>query len=494
MKKCFSNIRTLAALLMAGAFAACSSDDNSIEQPANPTAPKTYTLTVNASKGDASTRALALDGTKLLAKWADGDELYVYKATNRAECISDNKLGTISTVASAISADGDQATFTGTLSGTVTVSTGDNLMLVYHPAAFAIAGFEGQAGTLASASNLDCATAQVTASVSGSDITIKETSATFTTHTAMLKLTLTTNGTTTINPTELKMTMTSGTTPLYEFTFKPTDATYNANGKGVLYFALPSVEDVAAGLSTPSNPITTTQLAGVTITYTATVGSDTYVATKTGYTFAAATYYAGTLTMVPTVDLSTISGISYTVTGDVILTGTPTESSFDIKYGGDDYEVTLDNVNSAGSKQVSVVGNRHNINIKLKGTSRLKEIYTGDMNNNTVTIGEAAAGGTLILTGSTDPIRGKTLTINGGTVKSQATGDNWAVYLNNSGGVLTINGGALYLAAGQDGTIAVKGTVSGTLYGWDGSAWVTYTNQRYATTDNTSGDPTAWTW
>ena len=59
MKKYFSNIRTLAALLMAGAaFAACSSDDNSIEQPANPTAPKTYTLTVNASKGDASTRAL----------------------------------------------------------------------------------------------------------------------------------------------------------------------------------------------------------------------------------------------------------------------------------------------------------------------------------------------------------------------------------------------------------------------------------------------------
>ena len=173
MKKCFSNIRTLAALLMAGAaFAACSSDDNSIEQSANPTAPKTYTLTINASKGDASTRALALNGTKLVAKWADGDELYVYKATNRAECTSDNKLGTISTVASAISADGDQATFTGTLSGTVTVSTDDKLMLVYHPAAFDITGFEGQDGTLASASALDCATALVTASVSGSDITI----------------------------------------------------------------------------------------------------------------------------------------------------------------------------------------------------------------------------------------------------------------------------------------------------------------------------------
>ena len=323
MKKCFSNIRTLAALLMAGAFAACSSDDNSIEQPANPTAPKTYTLTVNASKGDASTRALALDGTKLLAKWADGDELYVYKATNRAECISDNKLGTISVVAGSISADGKSATFTGNLSGTVTVETGNKLMLVYHPVAFAIAGFEGQAGTLASASNLDCATASVTASVSGSDITIAETSATFTTHTAMLKLTLTTDGTTTINPTSLKMSMSLGTTTLKEFTFTPTDATYTANGNGVLYFALPSVEDVAAGLSTPPITITTTQLAGVTITYAATVGDDTYIATKTnGYTFAAGKYYAGTLTMAKLTDLSTISGTEYTVQDGEVLTGT----------------------------------------------------------------------------------------------------------------------------------------------------------------------------
>ena len=141
--------------------------------------------------------------------------------------------------------------------------------------------------------------------------------------------------------------------------------------------------------------------------------------------------------------------------------------------------------------------NNHNLNIKLKGTSRLKEIFTntGATSGKTVTIGEAAAGGTLILTGSENPIRAKSFTINGGTVKSQATtGDNWAVYLNNSVGVLTINGGALYLAAGEDETQAVKGTVSSTLYGWNGSAWVTYTNQRYATTDNTSGDPTAWTW
>ena len=56
-----SNIKTLAALLMVGvAFAACSSSDDSIiEQPVNPTEPKTYTMTIRASKGDdATTRGL----------------------------------------------------------------------------------------------------------------------------------------------------------------------------------------------------------------------------------------------------------------------------------------------------------------------------------------------------------------------------------------------------------------------------------------------------
>ena len=294
MKKYFSNIFALAALLMTGAaFAACSSDDNISEQPANPSGEKTYTLTVNASKGaNASTRALELSGTKLLAKWAESDELSVFKAENRTGCIPANSLGTISPVAGSISADGKSATFTGNLTGSVV--DGDKLMLVYHYNAFSVDAFASQTGTLESASALDCATAQVTASVSGSDITIKETSATFTTHTAMLKLTLTTDGTTTINPTALKMSMSAGSLTLKEFSFAPTADTYSANGNGVLYFALPSAADVAAGLST-----TTDALSVVTITYAATVGSDVYTATKTGYTFAAGKYYAGTLTMAP---------------------------------------------------------------------------------------------------------------------------------------------------------------------------------------------------
>ena len=51
MKKIMTNIKTLAALLMAGvAFAACSSSDDSIiEQPANLTEPQTYTMTIQAT-------------------------------------------------------------------------------------------------------------------------------------------------------------------------------------------------------------------------------------------------------------------------------------------------------------------------------------------------------------------------------------------------------------------------------------------------------------
>ena len=80
MKKTFRNIRTLAALLMAGAaFAACSSsEDNIIEQqPANP-GEQVYTLTVNATKdGGSQTRALNLDGEKLVASWETTDHIAV---------------------------------------------------------------------------------------------------------------------------------------------------------------------------------------------------------------------------------------------------------------------------------------------------------------------------------------------------------------------------------------------------------------------------------
>ena len=84
MKKFITDIRTLAALLMASAtFAACSgSDDSIVSEPQQQAATtKTCTLTVNASKGDGTTtRALAYDGTskELNATWTAGDKVTVF--------------------------------------------------------------------------------------------------------------------------------------------------------------------------------------------------------------------------------------------------------------------------------------------------------------------------------------------------------------------------------------------------------------------------------
>lgn len=201
-------------------------------------------------------------------------------------------------------------------------------------------------------------------------------------------------------------------------------------------------------------------------------------------------------TEVPVVDLSTVSdtyyqgGLIYRVNGDVILTGTPTDK-LRIEYQGDDYEVTLDNVNPEGAKETYINGSGNRVNVKLKGTSQLYWIGTSE----TVTIDAAASGGTVILSGSEmEPLSGSTVTINGGTVKAKATGD---FARNAVGGDLVINGGAVYLDGGsrhERDNEAVDGTVTGTLYGWDGSAWTNYSSQRYATTDNTSGDPANWSW
>ena len=479
MKKYFSNIFACAALLMAGAaFTACSSDDSSIEQPANPAGEKTYTLTVNASKGaNASTRALALDGAKLVAKWAEGDELSVFKAENRTGCIPANLLGTISVVAGSISADGKSATFTGNLTGSVV--DGDKLMLVYHYNAFSVDAFASQAGTLASASALDCATAQVTASVSGSDITISETSATFTTHTAMLKLTLTKDGTTTINPTALEMSMSAGPLTLKEFSFAPTAATYTANGNGVLYFALPSAADVAAGLST-----TTDALSVVTITYAATVGSDVYTATKTGYTFAAGKYYAGTLTMAASdtpLDNTTTAwtagtfavpagGLTYgdaiTVSGEVTLiltegTTLTLNKGISIASGA---TLTVEGngtmaVNGTNNSTASTVAGSTGTLILTSGTLTAtggNGAGVGDMSMNTDN--RANAGGNAINGNVT--VSGGTLTAiggNGGGVGEMSAYSYGAVGGVAISGSVTVTGGAVTATGGNGGSIGEMG-------------------------------------
>ena len=76
MKK-FKKLYTLATLLMAGAaITACTSDDFADEGLA-PQQGKTYTLSVNATKG-ADTRTLAESDGALTATWNTDDEVEVY--------------------------------------------------------------------------------------------------------------------------------------------------------------------------------------------------------------------------------------------------------------------------------------------------------------------------------------------------------------------------------------------------------------------------------
>lgn len=117
-------IKTTGWLAMAAAIifgtAACSSSDDDVitEQKVNPTAPKTYTMTVQASKGDAAaTRGLSLDGKTLSVKWNEGEMVYVLQQ-DKDNTTDWNYVGKLTAAAS--------SNATTTLSGTLTLETGES--------------------------------------------------------------------------------------------------------------------------------------------------------------------------------------------------------------------------------------------------------------------------------------------------------------------------------------------------------------------------------
>ena len=203
--------------------------------------------------------------------------------------------------------------------------------------------------------------------------------------------------------------------------------------------------------------------------------------------------------MLPCVNLNNKGAGTYTydVTEDMIITGTPEESTFRIYLPNDkECTVTLDNVDPDGSKSVELNGNMdQNMTVKLRGTSKLATLGNGG-GTSSVTIEAVEAGSTVVVSNMGPALSGSPLTINSGTVKAKSTMMNAVV------GGLVVNGGSVYLAGGymSDDVPAVAGSITGsaTLYGWDGSWGSITSDKRYITTDNTSGDPTtpsaAWTW
>ena len=292
MKKTISNIRTLAALLMAGAaFTACSSSDEIInEQPANTTVKQGYTLTVSASKDGSATRALDVDGSAIVASWETTDEIVVTK--------NGTEVGTLSPT----NISGLTATFTGTISGDADINVNDVLTLTYHPIA-SLSDFASQDGTLnglaTSAENFDMAMATVTISeISGKNIIVSESSANFVNQTAVVVLSPYNTSWSeyhSLNSLTVSATITIPGVGAVTEKFGP----FTLSGDYPYYFALPSqayIANLMAAKYSISATICSGLLSSATVTFTGHQTDDDYdrvylTCSKTGYKFAAGKYY-----------------------------------------------------------------------------------------------------------------------------------------------------------------------------------------------------------
>lgn len=247
MKQYLYTIRIGVILLITTIFTACSNEDTATD---NPFVANTYSLTINASKGEDDTRALSLDGTKLNATWTVDEAVTVYNKTKSAELS-----GTLKAKKA-----GSSTTLSGSLSGSIEVD--DVLTLKFC----SDNNYHSQRGTLDYiASHCDYATATVTvAAISGGNISIKESAAIFKNQQAIVKFTLKdkADGTTALNATKLVVTVGSSTT----YTVTPTATASD------LFVAIPGIS-------------------GENVTLSATVGSDTCTYNRTGVTFENGKYY-----------------------------------------------------------------------------------------------------------------------------------------------------------------------------------------------------------
>ena len=282
-------IYKLAALLIASAtFVACTNDDNITDEPQQPANGK-YTITIEASKGDATTRALSLDGKTLNATWATSENVYVQKG-------SDWATGSLKP-----QTDGTTATLKGTLSG-VTIAAGDNLTLQFPRSG--ARDYTGQVGTLADiAAKYDYATATVkVASISDAgNINPVAATTTFTNQQAIVKFTLIdkADGTTPLSATQLVVS--DGTN---SYTVTPASAT------DVFYVAIPGFSKKTVSLA-------------------ATVGSDTYAYSKSGVTFTNGQYYEITVKMTKAIPL-TLEALS---AGDIVVSNPKSGMKYSLNGG-----------------------------------------------------------------------------------------------------------------------------------------------------------------
>lgn len=359
----------LAALLIASAtFAACSNDDSIIEeQPVeNPTAPKTYTMTIQATKGNAATtRGLSLDGKTLNVTWNEGEEVVVMQRTQVTPEVW-TSLGKLKAQASANAT----TTLTGELTG-LTDASGSTFPLVFYLHSIDM-NYTGQNGVLdrddnatkSIEDNYDHAVSSEVSdfTVDGNTVTVSG-GVTLTSLQAIVKFTLVDALTgNPLNATSLNikgsqymiesMNPTAGTKLTHELTITPAPAT------DAIYVAISSLAN------------------NFTLTAT-TEDNKTYTYEKSGVTFVEGKYYDVKVQMLPEgyVNLARLTADYEAKDGDVLYGTLANNVKISIKA---DATVTLHNVsiNADGAwtnsnwAGITCLGDA---TIKLKG----KNIVTG---------------------------------------------------------------------------------------------------------------------
>ena len=331
-------------LVMAAAITlattACSSDDNIVEEPMNPTTAKTYHMSLTASKGDgATTRALSLNGKTLNATWATGDKVYVFNFG--PDDGNNNKMYALDGYLEAKS-DGTTVTLEGDLTGIV--EENDVLFLAYPQINLDYTGQDGTLTKIASTYDYTTVMAKVT-NVSGGKITVVNYDPEvpvlqFGNGQAIVKFTLQDQGGNAINATNLTISAIDGSSDALLLTcnFSTGHETYGpititpVSPTNVIYAAL--------------EPNIDTHYLDCTLTVTD--GTNTYTYTKSHVQFLYGKYYEITVKMKKLIDLSNLTGNYEAQNGDV-LTGTLDGSTQPYKISiADGATVTLDGVTING--------------------------------------------------------------------------------------------------------------------------------------------------
>ena len=456
------------------ALTACSSSEDSIAEaptPSTPDAPKTYTMTVTASKADnATTRALGLssDEKTLNATWAEGEKIKVLKKVmNVDHDIIYKYLGTLS----ATTVNGQTATFTGSLDADKVSSAGDlhegdKLLLAFPGSTLGsdnglTFNYTGQDGTLGKiASSYDyCMTPtsgknMVTVASVNDGVVTTTSAASFVNQQAIVRFTLKDASGNAIYPTSLDITVNG-----LEKTYNPLDE----------YGPVPSGDQTLTLTPNGSTNVIYVALRGISykdVTLIATCSNRTiYNYTKSSVTFQNGKYYAIDVKMGKDyVDLSTLNN-NYTAENGVVLTGTTHDIHLYIAAGA---SVTLNCVDiNLSSQEQAAITCLGDATINLVGSNMIIGGYYPGIqaggSGTTLTIqgsGSVYAMGGQKNAGIGSRVGGScgAIIINGGTV--EASGGSFGAGIGSGGsdsskkgscGEITINGGTVTAHGGLFG-------------------------------------------